>query len=74
MEQQPLRGEKTERVGAREGGVGGETVNHPVDICARVTRKAGDSFEAILFPTSAPLLYYYSSSSRDSMSRGKKRS
>lgn len=69
-----LCGVKRQREWGREGGVRGETVNHPVDICARVTKKAGDSFEAILFPTSAPLLYYYSSSSRDSMSRGKKRS
>lgn len=68
-----LCGVKRQREWGREGGVGGETVNHPVDICARITRKAGDSFEAILFPTSAPLLYYYSSSSRDSMSRGKKK-
>lgn len=71
MEQQPLRGEKTE--GGDEGtSGGGETVNHPVDICARITRKARDSFEAI-FPTSAQLLYSYSSSSRDSMSRGRKK-
>lgn len=70
MEQQLLCGVKRRR----EWGAGGETVNHPVDICARITSKAGDSFEAILFPTPAPLLYSYSPSSRDSsVSRGKRK-